>query len=334
MDPNKDQDKDQKQGPLTRGINAANRTRDYIKYGKRAKNLMQAGHAAEGVYGTGAAGEGAMGAAGAAEGAAALAAGEGAAAGGAAAGGAAAGGAAAGTAPAWIVPVAIIGVVLLVVVIIVLFFGGGAPTANGGDLSSPTPSATSSGSLAGTPSGVYYCQWSGPWKNQSYDDGTVGTVGCTVTATAMILSSYGANHSPGEIATDFHNNNWDWLPGNQYGYHGSKIPNWPQFKTWVDSMGFTWPGVDVSGSQTINFDAAQKFINSGCLLLAASYWAPIQGGHGYVVQDVNKAAGTMTVRDPNNGPFCRGQSHDNVITVSTRVGGTGWYYLVPICPKH
>lgn len=165
MDPNKDQDKDQKQGPLTRGIDAANKTRKYIRYGQRAKNLMQAGHAAEGVSGTGAAGEGAMGAAGAAEGATALAAGEGAAAGGAAASGAAAGGAVAGgaaaggaaaggaaaSAPAWIVPAAIIGVCLLVVVIIVVFFGGSSNSASGSIEGSASPSASIESSPGTTP---------------------------------------------------------------------------------------------------------------------------------------------------------------------------------------
>ena len=230
----------------------------------------------------------------------------------------------------WIPILVIVGVMALTLLVM---FGGAAPVAVGGNLA-PPPSSSPSASGGPTqsitpgqkPNAVFYCQWQGPWANQSYSTSTVAHTGCAPTSMAMIFSSYGITETPGQIATIFHNNGWDWPPGNSYGYDGTKY--WlTTNQTWLNSMGFERAQTDLANSntgQTLNLYTAKQYTDAGWLLYTAVENWPGVGGHQVVIENVNPSAGTITVMDPNSCPNG---------TKTINASGLVWYLVTPIRNK-
>lgn len=192
---------------------------------------------------------------------------------------------------------------------------------------------TLSPSVAGdcnvSPKRVFYCQWGQPYSKRAYDSKTIAATGCGPTSMAMIMSSYCDTHGPAEIAQAFDNNGWSNKPssgriGTKHWYY------WTGRSTWFRSMGYKYDDdIDLSGTQTVNYNAAKRFLDAGWLLMAGAYWRPIDGGHSFVVDDIRKDSGgnvDVHVRDPNG-------CSSKYFWVSERVGGSGWYYLYPVKPR-
>lgn len=218
--------------------------------------------------------------------------------------------AAAATSEVW-VPAAVIGLIvgLIAVVIILLFvivsgvMGGdlsNLPSSNGEGNSSPSATL----SPGQKPSEKFYCQWGQSWSNQSYDSGTVGGMGCAPTSMAMILSSFGVNKNPGEVATMFHNNGWDWRPGS--GLLGTNP--WRVTGSWLNSLGLDRAQSDIvnndQGTSSINLASIKNYTDAGWLLYAAIHGrnlpVPVNGGHQIVIENADPSSKTVTIRDPNN----------------------------------
>ena len=184
---------------------------------------------------------------------------------------------------------AILAIALIFVITFFVLFGG-APVAVGGNPSnSPTPSSSTlpGGSPRPTlipgqkPNEVFYCQWGQSWSGQAYDSGTIGGTGCAPTSMAMIFSSYGVTKTPGDMATLFQQNGWDWSPGS--GLLGTNP--WAVTQAWLNSMGFERAQTDIvssAGGTSLSAQSLQlikSYTDAGWLLYTALYWPKIGGGH-------------------------------------------------------
>ncbi len=182
-----------------------------------------------------------------------------------------------------------------------------------------------------SPTNKFYCQWGQSYSSRRFDSGTIASTGCGPTSLAMIMSSYCDTHGPAEIAADFDTNGWSNLPGS--GRTGTSFWTFSTQKdNWFKSLGYEDPHVNLkSGSQSINYTQAKSYLSNGYLLFAGAYWPPINGGHSFVVDDVriNSSGGVdIHVRDPNG---CTSLSNE-FKWYSAYLGGTGWYWLVPVRP--
>jgi hypothetical protein len=223
----------------------------------------------------------------------------------------------------WLIVLVIIVIVALFLVIITTIMGS-----SNGALPSPQPGPPP----AQTPSEVVYCQGREKWSSQAYNDGNIAKTGCVPTSMAMVLSSYGGTiYDPGQIATMFHNNGWDYGPGS-----GQKGTNpWRITSAWLNSMGFQRAQADVvnSSKSPVYLDTKQlqlikNYTDAGWLLLAAvdghNLPTHVNGPHEVVIEDFDPQTNIITVRDPNS-PNCRSGK-----PVSFNVSNIRWYLIIPV----
>ena len=191
---------------------------------------------------------------------------------------------------AWLIGIVIAVIVILFLVIITTIMG----SSNG--ITPPTPSPAPGPPPAQIPNEVVYCQGREKWSSQAYNDGNIAKTGCVPTSMAMVLSSYGGTtYDPGQIATMFHNNGWDYGPGS-----GQKGTNpWRITSAWLNSMGFQRAQADVVNSSksptylnTKQLQLIKNYADAGWLLLAAvdGYNLPtrVNGPHEVVIEDFDR----------------------------------------------
>lgn len=196
----------------------------------------------------------------------------------------------------------------------------------------PLPPATAGPAPVQSPNEVVYCQGRESWSSQAYDDGNIGTTGCVPTSTAMVLSSYGGTtYTPGQIATMFHNNHWDYLAGS--GQRGTNP--WDISSTWLNSLGFKRAQADVANNYKtgviLNANQLQlikNYTDAGWLLLAAvdghNLPTRVNGLHEIVIEGINLQTDVVTVRDPNS-PNCRVGKPVSFNALNIR-----WYLIMPV----
>jgi len=223
---------------------------------------------------------------------------------------------------------AIAAVIIFFIIIFIAITGQGNSSTNGiGAQPGPPPTQGVSE--------VVYCQGREAWSSQVYNDGTIASAGCVPTSMAMVLSSYGGTtYNPGQIATMFHNNGWDYGPGS-----GQKGTNpWRITSAWLNSIGFQRAQADIVNSykspaylSTKQLQLIKSYTDAGWLLLAAvdGYNLPtrVNGPHEVVIEDFDPQTNIITVRDPNS-PNCRSGK-----PVSFNVSNIRWYLIIPVKVK-
>jgi hypothetical protein len=185
-----------------------------------------------------------------------------------------------------------------------------------------------------SPSQVVYCQARESWSSQVYDDGNIASTGCAPTSMSMILSSYGGTtYDPGQVATMFHNNGWDYLPGNKDSWKGTNP--WEISGTWLNTLGFKRAQADIVNNlksdvflDTNQLQQIKNYADSGWLMLSAANGVnlptSVNGGHEVVIENADPQANTITIRDPNS-PNCRSGK-----TVTFSASNVGWWLITPV----
>jgi hypothetical protein len=226
----------------------------------------------------------------------------------------------------WLIVLVIIIIVALFLVIITTILG---QNNNNGVGAQPGPPPVQA------PNEVVYCQAREAWSNQPYNDGTIASTGCAPTSMAMILSSYGGtSYTPGQIATMFHDNGWDWRAGS--GRRGTNP--WRITSSWLDSMGFKRAQADIVNNlrhgvilNTKQLEQIENYTDAGWLLLAAvdgrNLPTRVNGGHEVVIENANLQANTITIRDPNDRNCRSGK------TVTINASNVEWILITPIKVK-
>lgn len=171
---------------------------------------------------------------------------------------------------------------------------------------------------------TYYCQGNPQWDEKG-NKCSIGQVGCGPTSMAMIFSYFGDIVDPKTMTDTYFSNN---LMNCGAGSFPASV------NSWVAKQ----PGYEVGpdiGSGVLNAVEAKKYIEAGWLILGSSdefigqKGNPI--GHIFVVQDVDPAAGTFILRDPENCSYSSGAEFEANIVQPIRGGKVPtWKYAYPI----
>jgi beta-lactamase class A len=171
---------------------------------------------------------------------------------------------------------------------------------------------------------TFYCQGNPQWDRKG-DSCSMGQIGCGPTSLAMIFSYFGDIVDPARMYQTYVDNKMI----------NCDVGSYPGLvNAWVAKQ----PGYEVGpdiGSGTLNAVEAKKFIDAGWLILASSdnfigqKGKPI--GHIFVVQDVDPAAGTFILRDPENCSYSSGEEFtDKMVQPITGGKVPSWKYAYPI----
>lgn len=171
---------------------------------------------------------------------------------------------------------------------------------------------------------TYYCQGNPQWDEKG-NKCSIGQVGCGPTSMAMIFSYFGDIVDPKAMSDTYFGNNLmncsvGSIPGN--------------VNAWVSKQ----PGYVVGpniGAGILNAAEAKKYIDTGWLILGSSNQFTGQTGsvfgHIFVVQDVDPAAGTFVMRDPENCSYGNGQEiQANIVQPIKSSKIPSWAYAYPI----
>lgn len=171
---------------------------------------------------------------------------------------------------------------------------------------------------------TYYCQGDPQWDEKG-NKCSIGQVGCGPTSMAMIFSYFGDIVDPKTMTDTYFSNN---LMNCGVG----SIP--ANVNAWVNKQ----PGYVVGpniGQGILNATEAKKYINDGWLILGSSDQFTGQTGsvfgHIFVVQDVDPAASTFVMRDPENCSYGNGQENPaNIVQPIKSSKIPSWAYAYPI----
>ncbi|MCL4439496.1 MAG: C39 family peptidase, partial [Firmicutes bacterium] len=195
---------------------------------------------------------------------------------------------------------------------------------------------------------VYYCQGSPQWQTSTFNCpppnppvANVGNTGCGPTSLAMILSTFGVEVNPLQVWDVFRQNNWISCDGSAM----VAVLTTPAGRDWLGTYGFTVGPDLVTGTPPngiLDAAAARQYIDQGYLIIASSQTFPLLSGnygHIFVVQNVDPASQTYTLRDPANCSYSTGQEGPpprsltqsiSMFSPSQLSGGQGWAYAYPI----
>ena len=183
---------------------------------------------------------------------------------------------------------------------------------------------------------VYYCQGN---SDKDYVDRDLGHSGCGVTASAIVLSSFGlTNYDPPTLDDVFRQKGWRPTITSY-----SQIDNGFLQSPWLHDLGFDLGNTLVtSGSDSngiFNAQKAKEYIDLGYLIIGSSQRYPCANcrtpgataNHVFVIDDVDLSSNppTIEVRDPNNCDYGDG----NVERASNRIKKITeipWFYAYPI----
>lgn len=198
-----------------------------------------------------------------------------------------------------------------------------------GNPSSDKPSICSNtgfGVTGSAPAGnfTFYCQGNPQW-DQKGNACSIGQIGCGPTSLAMIFSYFGDTVTPDQMYKTYEANRM--ISCDLGSFPGA-------VNAWVAKQ----PGYEVGpdiGSGVLNATEAKKFIDAGWIILASSdnfigqRGKPI--GHIFIVQDVDPAAQTFTLRDPENCSYSTGEEFTQNINQPILGGKVpSWKYAYPI----
>lgn len=148
---------------------------------------------------------------------------------------------------------------------------------------------------------VYYCQGDPKWQNNSYECSNISKAGCGPTSLAMVLSSFGVNQTPADVASTFTQKGWS----DTRSCHGSFMTAALQDSNYLPGLGFeVGPGL-LKGS-FLDLTKAKSFTNPDnpadkYLIVGSSDNFPLcHCGHIFVVESLNITDQTVVIRDPNN----------------------------------
>lgn len=183
---------------------------------------------------------------------------------------------------------------------------------------------------------VYYCQGNG---DKAYVDRDLGHSGCGVTASAIVLSSFGLNnYDPPTLDDVFRQKGWRPTITSYSQIDGGFLQS-----AWLHDLGFDLGNALVTGGSDSNgmFNAqkAKEYIDLGYLIIGSSQRYPCANcenpgatvNHVFVIDsvDLSSSPPTVEVRDPNNCDYDDG----NVERLSNRVKKITeipWFYAYPI----
>lgn len=175
---------------------------------------------------------------------------------------------------------------------------------------------------------VYYCQGNVDWKNTC----DIGYSGCGPTSTAMILSSFGIEETPADVAHEYAT-----LGFRQCGRDASDeiyAINSP----WMEGLGMEH-GPNLAADGKLDMQQLQQFIDAGWLIIASSDKYPcysslcstpdIKIDHIVVIDGVDMANDKVHVRDPNNCSFTD-HNDENQANLFQDESAIPWIYAYPM----
>lgn len=221
-------------------------------------------------------------------------------------------------------PIALAIIIIAIPTFLIVLGGQGA--------ASEVPPAPSPSISPGTVSANvhFYCQYDSHWTSDSCN---ITSFGCDPTSLAMILSSFGRTDlNPSAVSAQNGNMGCD--------RNGTNNPQIINSLEWAKSLGFI---VENSVASVYDFDVdrAKKFIDTGYLILGIANVkfktnaTPDNGGHSFVITDVDPKLKKLTVLDPT---YCSSDSSYEIKVMSVSdifcdrsLGGMcGWLYALPI----
>ncbi len=199
-----------------------------------------------------------------------------------------------------------------------------------GDPTDPKPGIGSRGDF------VYYCQGNTAWQKSGYACSNLGQAGCGPTSMAMVLSTFKQVVTPPEMAGIFKTNGFDTCGD------GSQMEKALQSQ-WLSNLGFVTDNrMLTSGSvgRILDLEVAKKVLDAGGLIIGSSAVFPCancsQGvrtvNHIFVIDGVDLATNTVSIRDPNNCSYGDGND-ENPNKIVHRVDEFPWLYAYSIKPK-
>ncbi|MBI2596412.1 hypothetical protein HYW46_06825 [Candidatus Daviesbacteria bacterium] len=186
----------------------------------------------------------------------------------------------------------------------------------------PTEGAPGGGILPGPTGFVYYCQGNTAWASTC----SLGVAGCGPTSMAMVLSSFGVVKTPPEVDRE-----WGFRV---CGDVGSSMED-ALGSSWLANLGFD-KGPNI-GQGSLNENLAKIFLEQGSLIIGSSHAFPCANckpgtttvDHIFVVDGIDVAAGTVSIRDPNNCSYADGND-ENPAKVIHKINEFTWAYAYPI----
>gem|GEM_PF-5065694 len=202
------------------------------------------------------------------------------------------------------------------------FPAGGSPSGATASGSQTTPNQ----SISQRSGFVFYCQGNPEWGNVC----SMGTAGCGPTSLAMIISSFGIKMTPPQVDATFRANGWRQC-NDADSYTFSAVAG-----SWLPSLGFTI-GKNLVYNKILNLKQAKEYLDQGYLIVGSSTDFPLvnarrpgtRTGHIFVVDNVDIASATVSIRDPNNCSYRNGNDErpENIIR---SVSAFPWFFAIPL----
>lgn len=210
-----------------------------------------------------------------------------------------------------------------------IFFPQGTSSDSGlpPDQSGVTPQPTQS--IPTKQGFTYYCQGNPAWR----DNCEMGGAGCGPTSVAMIISSLrtntGATMNPVQVDQVFRQRGWRACSD-----EGSYLQN-AIHSDWLPSLGFH-VGTNLVSGQVLNLRHAKERLDAGDIIVASSQRFPCANcrslpyiNHIFVVDNVDIASATVSIRDPNNCSYTNGND-ENPAKIIKSAAAFPWFYAFPI----
>ncbi len=158
------------------------------------------------------------------------------------------------------------------------------------------------------PGYVFYCQGDPRWGSTC----SMASAACGPTTMAMILSAFGDTILPPDMDKIFQQRGWRSC-GDNPSYMQSAV------QTLLPEMGYEYHALGVP----LNLSRAQEYLDAGYLIIGSTF------GHIFVIDGVNPANNTLSLRDPG-----RCENKDGVIrSASAPWGGQALYYAYAVKKK-
>lgn len=158
------------------------------------------------------------------------------------------------------------------------------------------------------PGYVFYCQGDSRWANSC----DLIRAGCGPTTMAMIFSAYGDTILPPDMDKIFQQRKWR-ACGDNVSYMENAI------QSLLPESGYEYHKLGIP----LNLTRAQEYLNAGYLIIGSTF------GHIFVIDGVNIAANTLSLRDPG---LC--ENKDGVVrSASTPWAGQALMYAYAVKKK-
>lgn len=158
------------------------------------------------------------------------------------------------------------------------------------------------------PGNVFYCQGDARWGSTC----SMASAACGPTTMAMILSAFGDTILPPDMDKIFQQRGWRSC-GDNPSYMQSAV------QTLLPEMGYEYHALGVP----LNLTRAQEYLDAGYLIIGSTF------GHIFVIDGVNPANNTLSLRDPG-----RCENKDGVVRpASAPWGGQALYYAYAVKKK-